>query len=105
MAAYASQSVVDATASVPFGGICVVTPCRVIWGFDAMAAGPRRRAVAWLDRSAMKTLWLIWDVLAGRQQRKAVALLLLMVVGMLLETLGVGLIIPALALIDRKSVV
>src|SRR5580704_2565139 len=40
MAAYASQSVVDATASVPFGGICVVTRCGVIWGFDAMAAGP-----------------------------------------------------------------
>src|SRR5580700_8391380 len=40
MAAYASQSVVDATASVPFGGICVVTRCGVIWSFDAMAAGP-----------------------------------------------------------------
>jgi ATP-binding cassette, subfamily B, bacterial PglK len=51
----------------------------------------------------MKTLWLIWDVLAGRQQRKAVALLLLMVVGMLLETLGVGLIIPALALMTHAD--
>ena len=34
---YAWQSVVDATASVPGGGICVVTRCRVIRGFDAKA--------------------------------------------------------------------
>jgi hypothetical protein len=30
--------VVDATASVPGGAICVVTRCRVIWGFDAKPA-------------------------------------------------------------------
>ena len=35
----------------------------------------------------MKTLWLLWDVLTRRQQRAAVALLLLMLVGMVLETL------------------
>jgi hypothetical protein len=29
---YASESVVDAAASVPGGGVCVVTRCRVIWG-------------------------------------------------------------------------
>jgi ABC-type multidrug transport system fused ATPase/permease subunit len=49
----------------------------------------------------MKTLWLMWDVLTRRQQRSAVALLLLMIVGMVLETLGVGLIIPALALMTH----
>jgi ATP-binding cassette, subfamily B, bacterial PglK len=47
------------------------------------------------------TLWLIWDVLTRGQRRAAVVLLLLMVVGMLLETLGVGLIIPALALMTQ----
>jgi ATP-binding cassette, subfamily B, bacterial PglK len=51
----------------------------------------------------MKTLWLIWDVLTRRQQRTAVALLSLMMVGMLLETLGVGLIIPALALMTHAD--
>jgi ABC-type multidrug transport system fused ATPase/permease subunit len=47
------------------------------------------------------TLRLIWEVLTRGQRRAAVVLLLLMVVGMLLETLGVGLIIPALALMTR----
>lgn len=49
------------------------------------------------------TLRLIWDVLTRRQQRGAIALLLLMVIGMLLETLGVGLIIPALALMTQAD--
>jgi ABC-type multidrug transport system fused ATPase/permease subunit len=47
------------------------------------------------------TLWLIWDVLTRRQRQAAVGLLLLMFVGMLLETLGVGLIVPALALMTH----
>ena len=51
----------------------------------------------------MKTLWFIWDVLTGRQKRATVALLLLMFVGMLLETLGIGLIIPALALMTHSD--
>ncbi len=51
----------------------------------------------------MNTLWLLWDVLTRRQQRAAVALLLLMLVGMVLETLGVGLIIPALALMTHAD--
>jgi ATP-binding cassette, subfamily B, bacterial PglK len=49
------------------------------------------------------TLWLIWDVLTRRQRRGALVLLLLMVIGMLLETLGVGLIIPALALMTQAN--
>src|SRR3974390_3135413 len=51
------------------------------------------------------TLWLIWDVLTRRERQAAVALLLLMVVGMLLETLGVGLIVPALALMTHVDLV
>jgi ATP-binding cassette, subfamily B, bacterial PglK len=50
-----------------------------------------------------KTLRDIWDVLTRRQRRAAIALLSLMVVGMLLETLGVGLIIPALALMTQTN--
>lgn len=49
----------------------------------------------------MHTLRLMWDVLTRRQQRATVVLLSLTFVGMLLETLGVGLIIPALALMTR----
>jgi ABC-type multidrug transport system fused ATPase/permease subunit len=49
----------------------------------------------------MKSIWLIWDLMTRQQQRAAVALLLLMIVGMVLETLGVGLIIPALALMTH----
>jgi ATP-binding cassette, subfamily B, bacterial PglK len=49
----------------------------------------------------MRTLWLVWDVLTRRQRRAALALLLLMIVGMLLETLSVGLVIPALALMTH----
>jgi ABC-type multidrug transport system fused ATPase/permease subunit len=49
------------------------------------------------------TLRLMWDVLTRRQRRGAVVLLLLMFVGMLLETLGVGLIIPALALMTQAD--
>jgi ATP-binding cassette, subfamily B, bacterial PglK len=49
----------------------------------------------------MQTLRDIWSLLTLRQRRAAVALLLLMIVGMLLETLGVGLIIPALALMTH----
>jgi ATP-binding cassette, subfamily B, bacterial PglK len=49
------------------------------------------------------TLRLIWDVLTGGQRRAAVLLLLLMFIGMLLETLGVGLIIPALALMTQAN--
>jgi hypothetical protein len=37
---YASQSVVDATASVPGGGICVVTRYWVIWAFEAIPQSP-----------------------------------------------------------------
>ena len=45
----------------------------------------------------------IWDMLTPAQRRSAVVLLALMLVGMLLETLGVGLVIPALALLTQRD--
>src|SRR3954470_23292556 len=52
----------------------------------------------------MNTISKIWDILAPRQRRGAVALLGLMIVGMLFETLGVGLVIPALAVMAQDDV-
>ena len=45
----------------------------------------------------------IWSLLTPAERRSAVALLGLMIIGMLLETLGVGLVIPALALLTQSD--
>src|SRR5689334_25129861 len=45
-----------------------------------------------------------WVLLTPAQRRSAVVLLGLMFLGMLLETLGVGLVIPALALMTQDDV-
>lgn len=45
----------------------------------------------------------IWHLLTPDEQREAAALLGLMFVGMTLETLGVGLVIPAIALITQND--
>lgn len=46
----------------------------------------------------MTTLRKLWHLLALEQRRAAIVLLILMLIGMVLETLGIGLIIPALGL-------
>lgn len=45
----------------------------------------------------------IWHMLMPTQRRSALVLLMLMLVGMLLETLGVGLVIPAIALLTQPD--
>ena len=45
----------------------------------------------------------IWALLTPAERRRAVGLLLLMLVGMLLETLGVGLVVPAIALLTQPD--
>jgi ABC-type multidrug transport system fused ATPase/permease subunit len=45
----------------------------------------------------------MWRLLTPAQRRGAVAMLALMLVGMALETLGVGLVIPAIALLTRGN--
>jgi ATP-binding cassette, subfamily B, bacterial PglK len=45
----------------------------------------------------------VWSLLTPGQRRKAARLLLLMIVGMGLETLGIGLVIPALAVFTDRS--
>ena len=45
----------------------------------------------------------IWDLLTPAERRNAVILLGLMIIGMVLETLGVGLVIPALALLTQTD--
>jgi ATP-binding cassette, subfamily B, bacterial PglK len=45
----------------------------------------------------------IWGLLTPAQRRAAAALLGLMVVGMVLETLGVGLVVPAVALLTQAD--
>lgn len=45
----------------------------------------------------------IWDLLSASQRRSALVLFNLMLVGMILETLGIGLVIPALALMTQEN--
>lgn len=53
----------------------------------------------------MKTVKQIWDLLQPAQRRSAAVLLCLMLVGMLLETLGIGLVIPAFAFMTHSDLV
>ena len=46
----------------------------------------------------------IWNLLTSAERRSAVALLGLMFIGMVMETLGVGLVIPAIALLTQSDV-
>src|SRR5579872_5104194 len=45
----------------------------------------------------------MWMLLTREQRRSAVALLVLMFIGMVLETLGIGLVVPILALTTRTA--
>lgn len=45
----------------------------------------------------------IWSLLTSAERRSAVVLLVLMFIGMALETLGVGLVIPAFALLTQRD--
>jgi len=47
----------------------------------------------------------IWGLLTFEERRTAAMLLVAMIVGMLLETLGIGLVIPALALLTQRDFV
>lgn len=47
---------------------------------------------------------IIWSMLTPGEQRSALVLLALMVIGMVLETLGIGLVIPALALLTQDDI-
>jgi ABC-type multidrug transport system fused ATPase/permease subunit len=51
----------------------------------------------------LATVRKIWDMLIPTQRRSALLLLVLMLIGMLLETLGVGLVIPAIALLTQPD--
>lgn len=46
----------------------------------------------------------IWHLLTSKQRRATVVLLGFMVIGMVLETMGVGLVIPALALMTQSDI-
>ena len=50
------------------------------------------------------TIGKIWGLLMPAERRSAVVLLGLMFIGMVLETLGVGLVIPALALLTQRDI-
>ena len=45
----------------------------------------------------------IWDLLTSAERRSAVALFGVMFIGILLETLGIGLVIPAIALLTQRD--
>ncbi len=53
----------------------------------------------------MTTLGKLWRLLTPGQRRAAGVLLVLMLIGMVLETLGIGMVVPALALITQSDVV
>ena len=46
----------------------------------------------------------VWNILTPGEQRSTLVLLALMLIGMVLETLGVGLVIPALALLTQSDI-
>ncbi len=46
----------------------------------------------------------IWDMLTSAERRSAVVLLGMMLIGMVMETLGVGLVIPALMLLTQSDI-
>ncbi|MDP1636457.1 MAG: ABC transporter ATP-binding protein, partial [Gallionellaceae bacterium] len=51
----------------------------------------------------MRSFSKLWAILSFNQRRRALGILALMLVGMILETLSVGLVIPALALITNPE--
>lgn len=54
--------------------------------------------------STLSPLRKIWGILAPRERMQSIAIFFLMLVGMVLETLGIGLVIPALALMTQSDV-
>ena len=52
----------------------------------------------------MLTLRKILDILTPTERKNALLLLCLMVIGMMLETLGVGLVIPAISLLTQENI-
>lgn len=50
------------------------------------------------------TAYKIWSLLTAAERRGAVLLLWLLLVGMLLETLGVGMVVPALGVLSRSDI-
>ena len=52
----------------------------------------------------MNTQKKIWHLLTSEQRRATIALLGFMIIGMVLETMGVGLVIPALALMTQSDI-
>lgn len=54
---------------------------------------------------AINTFTKLWDLLTSTERRDAVVLLNLMFVGMVLETFGIGLVIPALTLMTQADFV
>ena len=55
------------------------------------------------DQAAPFTGFKLWQILNRAQQRGAVLLLVLSIFGMVMETLGVGLVIPALAMMTQSD--
>lgn len=57
-----------------------------------------------ISKSKLSITHKIWGLLTPNERRSAVMLLGLMLIGMVLETLGVGLVIPALALLTQHDI-
>lgn len=68
-------------------------------------SNPLSRLLSMTSTAASLTAHKIWSLFTPAERRHAVTLLGLMVVGMMLEALGVGLIVPALALLTQKDLV
>src|SRR3990170_36406 len=55
------------------------------------------------DTTKLSTAHKIWDLLTSAERRSVMVLLGLMFIGMVLETLGVGLVIPAIGLLTQRD--
>ena len=53
--------------------------------------------------ATLSTTQKIWGLLTSAERRNAMVMLSFMIIGMLLETLGVGLVIPALGLLTQSD--
>jgi ABC-type multidrug transport system fused ATPase/permease subunit len=53
--------------------------------------------------SILSPLRKIWFILAPQERRQSILIFVLMLIGMLMETLGIGLVIPALALMTQSD--
>jgi ABC-type multidrug transport system fused ATPase/permease subunit len=55
-------------------------------------------------KTELSTAYKVWSLLTSKERRTAIVIMFMMFIGMMLETLGVGMMIPALALFTQGDI-